>query len=268
MSDSESDSDNSRSSESSVEAPAFLSKPIGLQLRKEKAKGQDSKPAEKKVSLLSIDEQIALLQKSVKSGDGSSSGSESESESDYDSEEDGYDSENSDACRFERDEDGNIVRIVSSIQDKERIAPLSAEFLPAARCNTSNYVEGGTGKTRKRAIRFVDEGPTPEQIAISGMEKTVREMLANYAPASLDKKPFFCRVCSHQAGSMEDLEAHKLTEFHAIAVKVERTRSFCKHCEKQFTSPDQLKGHMDGKAHKEKVANLAKRKRFNYNAPH
>ena len=201
MSDTESDSDNSRSSDGSVDAPAFLSKPIGLQLRKEKAKGQDSKTADKKVSLLSIDEQIALLQQSVKDDDGSSSGSESDS--DNDSEEDGYDS---DACRVERDEDGNIVRIVSSIQDKERIAPLSAEFLPAARCNTSNYVEGGAGKTRKRSIRFVDEGPTPEQVAISGMEKTVREMLANYAPASLDKKPFFCRVCSHQAESMEVAE--------------------------------------------------------------
>ena len=262
MSGSDSESSVSEYSGDDNAAPAFYKKPIGLQMRKEKAKGAKS-ASDGKVSILSIDEQIALLQKSVKSSsDQSSSDSDSGSEAD----ESEYDSESSnDGLRVEKDSEGNIIRLVSSIQDKEKISPLSAEFLPAARCNTSSYVEGGKGK--KRSIRFSDEGPTPEQIAISGMEKTVREMLSHYEPASHDKKPFFCRVCSHQASSMEELEEHKLSDFHAIAVKVERTRSFCKHCEKQFTSPDQLKSHMEGKAHKEKVANLAKRRRYNYNAP-
>lgn len=264
MSDSESESSANEFSGDDRVAPAFYKKPIGLQMRKEKAKSAKS-ASDGKVSILSIDEQIALLQKSVKSSSDQSSG-DSDSDSGSESDDDEYDSESSnDGLRVERDSEGNIIRLVSSIQDKEKISPLSAEFLPAARCNTSSYVEGGKGK--KRSIRFSDEGPTPEQIAISGMEKTVREMLSHYEPACHDKKPFFCRVCSHQAGSMEELEEHKLSDFHAIAVKVERTRSFCKHCEKQFTSPDQLKSHMEGKAHKEKVANLAKRRRFNYNAP-
>lgn len=263
MSDSDSDSNSSERSVGSNDVPAFYKKPIGLQMRKEKSKSTKS-AAPEKVSILSIDEQIALLQKNVGSSNDGSSGSDSDSGSE--SEEDGYSSgDSADGLRVERDSEGNIIRFVSSIQDKEKISPLSAEYLPAARCNTSSYVEGG--KSKKRSIRFSDEGPTPEQIAISGMEKTVREMLAHYEPASHDKKPFFCRVCSHQAGSMEELEEHKLSDFHAVAVKVERTRSFCKHCEKQFTSPDQLKSHMEGKAHKEKVANLAKRRRYNYNAP-
>lgn len=242
-----------------------ITKPIGLILRKRKGQSQQQQSTAKTVSLLSIDEQIARLQNNNEkdkeiSDNESSSADDDYSDSDLDNSNGG--------CKVEKDSEGNIIRIVSSIQDREKIQPLAAEFLPAARCNTSNASEGGKSGSRKRSIRFVDEAPTAEQQAISGMEKTVREMLSHYEPASHDKKPFFCRVCSHQSSSMEELEAHKLTEFHAIAVKVERTRSYCKHCEKQFTSPDQLKGHIEGKAHKEKVAWLAGRKRFNYNAPH
>lgn len=243
---------------------ASTAKPIGLVLRKQKKQTQQANA--NKVSLLSIDEQIALLQRNT---EGSGDSSDSETGSDEDDSED-YNSDysqESGACMVERDDDGNVIRIVSSIQEKEKIQPLAAEFLPAARCNTSNSSEGPKS-SRKRSIRFVDEAPTAEQVALSGMEKTVREMLAHYEPVSQDRKPFYCRVCSHQAASVEELEAHKSTEFHAVAVKVERTRSFCKHCEKQFTSPDQLKGHMEGKGHKEKVAQLAGRKRFNYNAPY
>lgn len=243
--------------------------PIGLQLRKQKQKEVvgSSSSTDKKVSLLSIDEQIALLQSSIKPNDNESQSEDSSDDSDSMMGDDDDSSYGSDTCQVVKDADGNIVRIISSIQEREKIQPLSKEYLPAARCNTSSNTaeEGGnkTGKTRKRSIRFVDE-PTPEQVALSGMEKTVREMLSHYEPVSQDRKPFFCRVCSHQANSMEELEEHKQTEFHAVAVKVERNRSFCKHCEKQFTSPDQLKGHMEGKAHKEKVARLAARKRCNY----
>lgn len=244
--------------------------PIGLQIRKKKQ--SEGVVPTSNVSLLSIDEQIALLQKKTSDSDNDSSDGSGRSDSDsnyfsdFDENEEDIDIR-SGGCKVLRDKDGNIVKIISSLQEQERIEPLSAEFLPAARCNTSNATEPGekSSKSRKRAIRFVDE-PTAEQVAISGMEKTVREMLAHYEPVSQDRRPFYCRVCSHQADSVEALEAHKLTDFHAVAVRLERSRSFCKHCEKQFTSPDQLRGHVEGKAHKERVARMAARKRGNYGA--
>lgn len=242
--------------------------PIGLRLRR-KSKVEAAPEQKSKVSLLSIDEQIALLQQKNEhqaSDSGGDSSDTSVTEDEADSGASDSDAEVvSGVCKVVRDKEGNIVKIVSSIDEKERIQPLPAQYLPAARCNTSNASEEKDGKTRKRKIRFVEE-PTPEQVAISGMEKTVREMLSHYEPVSQDRKPFYCRVCSHQASSLEDFEAHKKTEFHAVAVRLERSRSYCKHCEKQFTSPDQLRGHVEGKAHKERVARMAARKRGNYGA--
>lgn len=43
---------------------------------------------------------------------------------------------------------------------------------------------------------------------------------------------------------MDDLAAHKGTELHQLAEAKERRLSFCRLCRKQFTSPDQLKGHL------------------------
>jgi hypothetical protein len=324
--------------------------PIGLVLRRRQVKersstntdtpGTGSQAGNKKssegtkpVSLLSIDEQIKLLQSSIESDDDDDSVSESDKLSTGSETEaremnnerqtillhedrpkrkgvqffvpqqekrekkptrfgrrsylgegrEGMDSscdfDNSDkSLRVERDADGNVVRLVSAIQESERIAPLPKHLLPAARCTTGNHLTGNSGSTggtsggSKRPRYHSGEPPAPvertaQEIAVSGMERTVREMLMHYEPASYEKKPFFCRVCSLQCENIEDLEAHKLTEFHAVAVRLERTHSFCKHCEKQFTSPDQLKGHMEGKGHKQRVAQLASRKRFNYNAP-
>ena len=268
------------------------SKPIGAQLRRKQeneAKNKNSGDA-KKVTILSIDEQILRLQSSIgkrtngneenESDDTGDSDSESESESgsNSDSDKEGNSRSGYNACRVERDSSGQIVRIVSSMEERERIKPLPKECLPAVRCSSGSsyvsYVEGGAergsgGGHVKKKIRFFEEVPkTAEEIALSGMEKTIREMLTTYEPVSQDRKPFYCRVCKHQCNSLEDFEAHKLSEFHSVAVNVERKHRYCKHCEKEFTSPDQLKGHMEGKAHKEQVNRLASRKRFNYNAPH
>ncbi len=44
--------------------------------------------------------------------------------------------------------------------------------------------------------------------------------------------------------SVEALAAHRATELHELAESRERRLSFCRLCRKQFTSPDQLKGHL------------------------
>lgn len=92
--------------------------------------------------------------------------------------------------------------------------------------------------------------------ATSGLEKTVNEMLRHYVPASLEKRPFYCRVCRFQGRDMTELEAHKMTELHELASKKERKISFCKLCRKQFTSPDQLKEHLRGKSHIERFEKM------------
>ena len=82
-----------------------------------------------------------------------------------------------------------------------------------------------------------------------GLENTVSEMLQNYEPASMHKKPFWCRVCRFQGTSMEDFIDHNATVMHKKASDIERKMSMCKLCKKQFTSPEQLKEHLSGKAH-------------------
>lgn len=51
--------------------------------------------------------------------------------------------------------------------------------------------------------------------------------------------------------SVEELSSHKKSELHRVGVEKERKLSYCKLCRKQFTSPEQLKGHLSGKPHQE-----------------
>ena len=86
---------------------------------------------------------------------------------------------------------------------------------------------------------------------ISGLEKTVKELLTNYIPAALEKKAFYCRICRTESEDLESFENHKKSEFHDIAAKMEQKMSYCSLCKKQFTSPNQLKEHLSGKGHKD-----------------
>jgi hypothetical protein len=86
-----------------------------------------------------------------------------------------------------------------------------------------------------------------------GLEATVRDLFQSYQPSSWEKKPFYCRACTHQSADLAEFEAHKRTKEHLAQVEVERKASFCKACRKQFTSPEQLKEHIKGKLHLERV---------------
>ena len=91
----------------------------------------------------------------------------------------------------------------------------------------------------------------------SGLEATIMEMLSNYEPTSSQRKPFWCRICRFQGKSIDDYEKHIKCDFHQKAQRVERELSSCKICNKEFTSPDQLREHKEGKAHKEKMASMS-----------
>jgi hypothetical protein len=129
-------------------------------------------------------------------------------------------------------------------------------------------------RPKKRSIRFSDEvddpstGPSKAKIqrnhapqndlhktsdnssTSNGMEKTIREMLSNYTPASHQKLPFYCRICQHQANDEIDFYTHKKSEFHQLAVNLEQKMTYCKVCRKQFTSLIQLEEHLSSSKHK------------------
>ena len=89
----------------------------------------------------------------------------------------------------------------------------------------------------------------------NGLEQTIMEMLTNYEPTSAQHKPFWCRICRFQGINLEEYEVHIESELHREARQIERELSTCKLCNKEFTSPDQLREHKAGRAHKEKLEN-------------
>jgi len=208
-------------------------------------------------SIRSLDEQIADLERELNNDSDSHSGSEEEKED----------------LLVETDERGRVVRLVSSIAQLERIAPLPARQLPLPLC-TKRKGDGSDGKNKekpkkKRAVRFADEAastvdkepsaaPTASSAGSkSGLEKTIREMLTHYKPSSAERRPFWCRICRVQNEDLPAFEQHRDSFEHKLAADIEKKMSFCKECRKQFTSIDQLREHCAGKAHAETEARRA-----------
>lgn len=222
-------------------------KPIAILLKERQLSELKSKQHEnKKVSLLSIEEQIRALEQNI-----------SESEEDKDEEENDNDSEiNEDfldeGIKIEKNEKGQIVKILSSLE-KEKIVPLPKRYLPTKQCLFSD--KGKTDfKNQKRKLAFHDEeGDYKKSITKSGFEKTVQDLLQNYEPASIEKRPFYCRVCRFQGKSLDDLEYHRNSSEHRLAIDNEKKMCYCRLCKKQFTSPDQMKDHLKGKAHNDRL---------------
>lgn len=115
---------------------------------------------------------------------------------------------------------------------------------------------GDNGAERKRSVATASKPNAPMS---AGLSKTIHELLDNYVPASnFEPTAFFCRVCKHTSANEEEFLAHKASELHLRMQQEERKRSECRLCRKQFTSPDQLKGHLNGAKHKEKLASVKK----------
>ena len=77
--------------------------------------------------------------------------------------------------------------------------------------------------------------------------------MVNYVPSSVEHKPFWCRVCLFQGKDTTDLEVHKESREHKMTVAVEARLCSCGPCRKNFTSPEQLKEHLGGKLHRERM---------------
>lgn len=206
----------------------------------------------------SLDAAIAALEREL--GTGSSNDDDDDDNGD-DDEDDNTDDEVDYEGKsvVEKSEDGQPIKIVSKSLLKHRIAPLPSFLLPSATCGKSSH---GAGADRRPGalsskVKFAgDEGasaskrPKNGDAAMSGAEKTIREMLRKYKP-NTDRKPFWCRVCQFQGQDESTLLEHRETEYHKMAAAIEMKMCYCKLCRKQFTSMEQLKEHLGGKLHKE-----------------
>ena len=94
---------------------------------------------------------------------------------------------------------------------------------------------------------------------MTGLDATVKEMIQDYQPAQ--RKPFYCRICDFQGLSLDDFNAHVALENHLIKSKAERKLNSCKLCKKEFTSSNQIKEHLKGKAHLETLNKYRKNSR-------
>lgn len=225
-------------------------------------------------ALSSIEKQIQELEAQLRNTSGESS-EESSEESDSASEKEGIEDNAADVL-IEADESGNVVKYVSALSS-ERIEPLKKELLPAADCGTSKSKrhresDESTNGKRKGVIRFADEIEKGRSIRDNhladksrrsgevnrgeGMEKTIKELLNNYEPSSVNRLPFWCRVCKFQGKDAQDLLNHRETEFHKAAVRMEKKMSYCQLCRKQFTSPVQLQEHLKAKGHKDRLGKV------------
>eukprot|EP00605_Chrysophyceae_sp_TOSAG23-4_P000011 GSChrysophyteH1.ASY1.ANO1.11.1 assembled CDS len=192
-------------------------------------------------TLLSLDQQIAALEAADSSSIASDS-SESEA-SDFPSVR-AQKSYKKAKLVEQTDDSGRIIKLTSSLAT-ERITPLPKSLLPTSTC--------GSQRANAKRAKASSSNNAHSSSSNSGLEATVKELLRNYQPASAEKRPFWCRICRHQAADESTFLAHKTTELHIAAAKAELKMSYCNLCRKQFTSPIQLREHLVAKGHKAKL---------------
>ena len=242
-----------------------------------------SSSANQNVKLSSLDEQIALLESSIQSSSRGPYGSDDDS-IDYDDDDDNGHSISLNEPTVptlitEKDEHGNITKFISQ-SNLDRIASLPKAYLPEPQLrkhrnnDDDDHKEKANLKKQKKRKKDSIDGSTSNSISssggttnidlsnpptkngLSGLESTIREMLRNYQPLSGDKIPFYCRICRYQGTDLNDWNQHKLMPEHEIASEIELKMSYCKLCRKQFTSPAQLKEHLNAKPHKQKLKDI------------
>mmetsp|Transcript_9787 Transcript_9787/g.17243 ORF Transcript_9787/g.17243 Transcript_9787/m.17243 type:complete len:216 (+) Transcript_9787:603-1250(+) len=121
---------------------------------------------------------------------------------------------------------------------------------------TAEEFNGGTSSTKRvydcEACKFRTQFKSEWKRHAKSMlhrQNVVMAAGAAYEPAA--KRPNFCRACQVQFDTPEDLFGHRLTDEHKDAVEMERKASYCHVCRKQFTSANQLREHIEGRVHKE-----------------
>lgn len=206
------------------------------------------------VKLAELDRQISELEKVVDSEDSSDDESKKEMLLKL---KNTRQIEVNDILKVEKDSKGNIVRLMSSVFDNDRIDPLPGEMLPSIHCTKRMAVSGKDSKPKKSLVRFRDEKDDKDEDVRerkkSAPPLTIREYKDTYKPASLSKTPNWCRICKWTGKDVDEFEEHQNSKLHLANIEIERKASSCQICRKQFTSPEQLKQHLVGRAHRERT---------------
>ena len=228
-------------------------------------------------SLANLDEQIAALERELASDSDSSTSSENSDGGNSDSDSsDGSssDSSNSDGSSSDSGSDsgrgggsrGEQALIFTSLAE-ERIAPLSAELLPAQ--GSGKHVGPKARKPGKRerdaaaaakrdaaavAARGGGSGGGSKDGAGKGISSNLPQWLdpSKYEPSQ--NKKLYCRVCQFEASTVDELREHRQRPAHIAKQRAEQEATYCKLCSKQFTSILQLAEHRKGRWHKQRSA--------------
>jgi hypothetical protein len=248
--------------------------PIGLRLKiqqqkemKKKVKKEEKNEKESdeyflpKSKLADLEKEIISLEKEVEHT------SEHENTMDSDGSENEFNAETVVGdLLVEIDDAGNVTKYFSTLQEKEKIIPLKKTLLPQPKCLFVN-----DNQSSKRKVQFDNDSEATTSLSnkkikadpyfpstLSSMQKAID----SYIPSSQKKLPFYCRVCQIQLADLNTFETHQTTPEHLGKKRLDRSICYCHLCNKQFTSPEQLKEHKRGKAHLER---LEKRRKGNEN---
>jgi hypothetical protein len=166
----------------------------------------------------------------------------------------------------EVDDEGNVTKYFSTLQEKEKIIPLKKTMLPQPKCLFVN-----DNHSSKRKVQFDNDSEATMSLSNKKIKadhyfpstlSSIQKAIDSYIPSSQKKLPFYCRVCQIQLVDLNTFETHQTTPEHLEKKRLDRSICYCHLCNKQFTSPEQLKEHKRGKAHLER---LEKRRRGNEN---
>ena len=155
----------------------------------------------------------------------------------------------------------------------DRIKPLPQSALPqnkrkvlkgidsaARHDNDDNDDDDGSRRKKKRRKNPNAKGGDSEEeeqqqhTVSEGLKSAVSDLLQNYIrPSTIDRPPFYCRVCQHQSTSQSEFTNHRSTQFHVMAVKEEQKKTYCKLCRKQLTSVVQMEEHLKSRPHRDKM---------------
>jgi hypothetical protein len=154
------------------------------------------------------------------------------------------------------DEVGETAVLSLSEFAKDRVEQLPRNLLPEPGRYKSDKVPT---KTQKNMSRKTNTQTDSAAIVPSGLQQAVKEVLDGYTARSAEKIPFYCRFCSTQYADEKEFFEHRNSDFHKVAVDMERRATYCKLCRRQLTSPIQMKEHLKSRPHKDKLKEVRSR---------
>ena len=233
--------------------------PIAQRMRRKKthqSEKNDETINSKEPPTIDLDEEIKRLEEELaeESQDDDDDVDESDNEID-ESDVDSKDSKSNDVV--DDNQSNGIIRLSDLAND--RIEPLPPSALPQSRRRHLKGVDAAANQNNEivnisRKKQRKSQNEQGEHTVSEGLKHAVQDLLQNYIrPSQLDRPPFYCRICQHQATSQSEFDLHRASEFHKVAVKEEQKKTYCKLCRKQLTSIIQMEEHLTSKPHRDRM---------------